>query len=137
MPFATTRDKVRLHYEEAGSGTPVLFVHEFAGDHRSWEMQMRYFSRHYRCIAYAARGYAPSDVPASADAYSYVHFMRDIVDMLDHLRIDKAHIVGLSMGGYAAMQVGLNHPERALSLTLAGTGSGAERDRLAEFRQAQ
>jgi 3-oxoadipate enol-lactonase len=134
MPFATTRDKVRLHYEEAGSGTPILFVHEFGGDHRSWEAQLRYFSRRYRCIAYAARGYVPSDIPP-ADAYSYKHFMNDVVDVLDHLNILKAHIVGLSMGGYTALHVGLNHADRALSLTLAGTGSGSEPDRLEEFRK--
>ncbi len=135
MPFATTRDKVKLHYEEAGSGTPILFVHEFGGDHRSWETQLRYFSRKHRCIAYAARGYTPSDVPASPDAFGYKHFMSDVVDMLDHLAIAKAHIVGLSMGGYTTLHVGLNHPDRALSLTLAGTGSGSERDRQDEFRK--
>lgn len=134
MPFATTRDKVRLHYEEVGSGTPILFVHEFGGDHRSWEMQMRYFGRRHRCIAYAARGYTPSDIPPPG-AYDYKNFMTDVVDMLDHLKIAKAHIVGLSMGGYTALHVGLNHPGRALSLTLAGTGSGSERDRLEEFRK--
>jgi proline iminopeptidase len=135
MPFAKTKDSVQLYFEEAGSGTPILFVHEFAGDYRSWEPQLRYFSRRYRCIAYSARGYKPSDVPSDPHAYSYKHFGTDVVDVLDHLRIDKAHIVGLSMGGYAALQVGLNAPAKALSLTLAGTGSGAERDRLDEFRK--
>ena len=56
MPILTTDDGVKLHYEEAGSGTPVVFVHEFAGDQRSWEPQVRYFSRRYRCITYNARG---------------------------------------------------------------------------------
>ena len=135
MPFATTRDKVRLHYEEAGSGTPILFVHEFGGDHRSWEMQMRYFSRRHRCIAYAARGYTPSDVPPDAESYSYKHMMNDVIGMLDYLDIGKAHIVGLSMGAYSTLHVGLNYPDRAMSLTLAGIGSGSERDRQEEFRK--
>ncbi|MGZ5866307.1 MAG: alpha/beta fold hydrolase, partial [Xanthobacteraceae bacterium] len=135
MPFATTRDNIRLYFEETGSGTPLLFVHEFGGDYRSWEPQVRYFSRRYRCIAYSARGYKPSDVPPIAAVYSYQHFANDVVDVLDHLQIAKAHIVGLSMGGYSTLQVGLNYPARALSLTLAGTGSGAERDRLEEFRK--
>src|SRR5450631_3881857 len=112
MPYATTSDNVRLYYEEVGQGAPILFVHEFAGDHRSWEPQLREFGKRYRCIAYAFRGYTPSDVPASGDAYSYLHVMRDAVAVLDHLKIDAAHIVGLSMGGY---------------MTLAGTGSGSER----------
>jgi 3-oxoadipate enol-lactonase len=102
-------------------------VHEFAGDHRSWEPQMRAFGKRYRCIAYAARGYTPSDVPADKQAYSYKHMMRDCVAVLDHLKIDRAHLVGLSMGGYTTLQVGLNHPDRVLSMTLAGAGSGSER----------
>ena len=135
MPYATTTDNVRLHYEEAGSGPPILFVHEFAGDHRAWEPQMRYFSRSHRCIAYSSRGYRPSDVPDDPAAYSYRHFMGDAVAVLDHLKIAKAHIVGLSMGGYTAVQIGLNHPDRALSLTIAGAGSGSERWFTEEFRR--
>lgn len=127
MPFAITPDKVKLHYEEVGQGTPLLFVHEFAGDHRSWEPQMRAFGKRYRCIAYAARGYTPSDVPTDKQAYSYKHMMRDCVAVLDHLKVDRAHVVGLSMGGYTTLQVGLNHPGRLLSMTLAGAGSGSER----------
>ena len=126
MPFATTRDNFRLHYEEAGSGTPLLFVHEFAGDWRAWEPQMRYFARRYRCITYSARGYTPSDVPPSPDSYGYEKFRDDIVAMLDHLKIEKAHIVGLSMGGYSTAQIGISYPDRARSLTLAGAGSGSD-----------
>ena len=135
MPYATMRDKVRLHYEEVGSGSPILFVHEFGGDHRSWEMQMRYFARRHRCIAYAARGYTPSDVPTDPASYSYKHMMDDVVGMLDHVGIAKAHLVGLSMGAYSTLHVGLNYPARALSLTLAGVGSGSERERAEEFRK--
>jgi 3-oxoadipate enol-lactonase len=135
MPYAITSDNVRLHYEEVGSGLPILFVHEFAGDHRSWEPQLREFGKRYRCIAYAARGYTPSDVPADKDAYSYQHVMRDCVAVLDHLGIDQAHIVGLSMGGYTTLQVALNHPARVRSMTLAGTGSGSERWYTEAFHQ--
>jgi len=127
MPYATTPDNVRLYYEEAGTGTPILFLHEFASDHRGWEPQMRAFARRYRCIAYSARGYAPSDVPADKNAYSYQHVMRDAVAVLDHLKIDQAHLIGLSMGGYTSVQVALNHPGRVRSMVLAGTGSGSER----------
>ena len=127
MPYATTSNNVRLYYEEVGQGVPVLFVHEFASDYRGWEPQMRELGKRYRCITYSARGYAPSDVPADAAAYSYQHVMRDAVAVLDHLKIDSAHIVGLSMGGYTTLQVALNHPARVRSMTLAGTGSGSER----------
>jgi pimeloyl-ACP methyl ester carboxylesterase len=136
MPFATTPDNVRLHYEEAGSGTPVIFVHEFAGDHRAWEPQMRYFARRYRCIAYSARGYTPSDVPPSPEAYGYERFRDDVIAVLDHLKIARAHVVGLSMGGYATLNVGIKYPQRCLSLTMAGTGSGSERGVLEEFRNS-
>jgi 3-oxoadipate enol-lactonase len=136
MAHALTRDGVKLYYEEAGSGSPILFVHEFAADYKSWEPQMRYFSRRHRCITYSARGYAPSDVPASGSAYTYEHFRDDQIAVLDHLGIAKAHIVGLSMGGYSALCLGLKYPDRALSLTLAGTGSGSEAGETEEFRKA-
>ena len=70
MPYATAEDGVKLYYEEAGSGFPLVFVHEFAGDHRSWEPQIRFFSRFHRCIVYGARGYPPSDVPEDVTKYS-------------------------------------------------------------------
>jgi len=127
MPYALAPDNVRLYYEEVGQGVPVLFVHEFASDYRGWEPQMREFGKRYRCVTYSARGYTPSDVPGDAAAYSYQHVMRDAVAVLDHLKIDKAHIVGLSMGGYTTLQVALNNPDRVRSMTLAGTGSGSER----------
>ena len=135
MAFAKTRDATRLYYEEVGSGTPILFLHEFAGDYRSWEPQLRFFSRRHRAIVYSARGYLPSEAPAAPDAYSFRHFMNDAIDVLDQLAIRQAHLVGLSMGGYSTLQVGLNHPDRALSLTLAATGSGSERGRQEEFRR--
>ena len=82
---------------------------------------MRYFSRGHRCIAYSARGYTPSDVPPSADVYTYRHFYTDALAVLDHLKIAKAHLIGLSMGSYSSLQIGLNAPERALSMTLAAS----------------
>lgn len=136
MAYVRTRDGVNLYYEEAGSGTPILFVHEFAADYKSWEPQMRYFARRHRCITYSARGYSPSDVPSSSSAYSYEHFRDDAIDVLDHLRIEKAHVVGLSMGGYSALCLGLQYPQRAISLTLAGTGSGSETGETEEFRRS-
>ncbi len=135
MPFAVTRDNVRLHYEEAGSGTPLVFVHEFAGDHRAWEPQMRYFARRYRCVTFSFRGYLPSDVPPNPSSYGYEHFRDDVIAVMDHLTIDKAHICGLSMGGYATLCVGITYPQRALSLTMAGTGSGSERWFVEDFRK--
>jgi 3-oxoadipate enol-lactonase len=135
MPHAIASDDVRLYFEEAGSGTPILFLHEFAADHTNWEPQMRYFSRGHRCIAYSARGYTPSDVPPSAEAYSYKHFYTDALAVLDHLKIAKAHFIGLSMGSYSSLQVALSAPERMLSMTLAGVGSGSNLENLEAFRK--
>ena len=133
MPTIQASD-VSLYYEEAGSGVPILFIHEMAGDWRSWEPQMRHFSRSHRCITYSARGYHPSSVPDQVEAYSQKHAAADALAVLDGLGIEKAHIVGLSMGSYATVQFGLDYPERALSLTIVGCGSGTE---LATYAHSQ
>ena len=133
MPFATTDDGVRLYYEETGKGVPLIFVHEFAGDHRSWEPQLRHFGRRYRAIAYAARGYPPSDVPDNPDKYSQERAAEDIVAVLNHLGLQQAHVCGLSMGGFATLHLGLLHPGRARSLCIAGCGYGAEPDQRERF----
>ncbi len=134
MPRITTPDGTGLHYEEAGRGTPVLFVHEFGGNHASWEPQMRFFSRRHRCVTYAARGYPPSDVPEDVEQYSQAIAVADAVAVLDGLGIGKAHVVGLSMGGFCTLHLGLRHPGRCLSLTVAGAGYGCEREHEAYFR---
>ena len=124
-------DGTMLHVEECGSGTHVLFVHEFAGDHRSWEPQMRFFARSHRCLTFAARGYPPSDIPTDPKAYSQDIACEDVLAVMNALGIQKAHVVGHSMGAYTALHVGLNHPERCLSVAALGCGWGsnpAERD---------
>ena len=133
MPYADA-DGARLYFEEAGSGTPIVFVHEFATDHRGWEPQMRHFPRRHRCVAFNARGYPPSDVPADLDAYGQEIAARDIAHVMRHLGIGAAHIVGLSMGGNATLHFGLLHPEMALSLTVAGAGYGSGPGQTEAFR---
>ncbi len=135
MPHVTTDDGIKLYYEEAGEGVAVLFVHEFAGDYRSYEPQMRYFARRYRCVAYNARGYPPSDVPAEAGRYSQARARDDIRAVLDGLGIDRAHVVGISMGGFATLHFGIRYGERARSLVIGGCGYGAEKGRRAQFQE--
>jgi 3-oxoadipate enol-lactonase len=135
MPQAKTPDGVNLYYEEAGDGPPLLFVHEYCGDWRSWEPQMRFFARSYRCITYSFRGYPGSDVPGPASMYGQKHAVDDAKHMLDHLDIPKAHIVGLSQGAFATAHFGRLYRDRALSLTLAGRGSGAGRDGHEQFKK--
>ncbi|HZS68477.1 MAG TPA: alpha/beta hydrolase [Burkholderiales bacterium] len=134
MPFAAARDGTRLYFEEAGSGTPVIFVHEFAGDYRSWEPQLRFFSRYFRCIAYNGRGFPPSEVPEDGSRYSQEHARDDVIAVLDHLKVERAHVVGLSMGGFATLHVGIAYPQRTRSLVVAGCGYGAEPDKRDKFR---
>ncbi|MXZ30233.1 MAG: alpha/beta fold hydrolase [Acidimicrobiia bacterium] len=130
-----TADGFSLHTESVGRGEPILFIHEFAGDHRSWEPQIRRFSRSYRCIAYAARGYLPSQVPEDSTAYSQRHAVADAVAVLDALEVPAAHVVGISMGGFCGLHLGVAHPERVRSLVVAGTGYGARPAEAAKFRR--
>lgn len=134
MAMLPTDDGVKLYYEETGSGTPVVFVHEFAGDHRSWEPQVRQLARRYRCITFNARGWPPSEVPQDVAKYSQRRACDDIRCVLDHFKLAKAHIVGLSMGGFATLHFGLNYPDRATSIVVAGAGYGSERDQRDRFR---
>ncbi|OLB04018.1 MAG: alpha/beta hydrolase [Candidatus Rokuibacteriota bacterium] len=124
--MATARvNSINLFYEDEGAGVPLVFVHEFAGDSRSWHLQTRFFARRYRTIAFNARGYPPSDVPEEPKAYSQDQAVDDIRGLLDALKIPKAHVCGLSMGGYATLHFGLRYPERARSLVVAGAGYGS------------
>jgi pimeloyl-ACP methyl ester carboxylesterase len=128
MPFITSTDRTKLYYEEAGRGTPVLFVHEFAGDHRTWEPQLRHFSRGHRCVTFSARGYPPSDIPTDAERYGQDIARGDVIAIMDALGIAKAHIVGHSMGAYTSLHIGIRHPERCISVTAAGCGWGSVAD---------
>ena len=128
MPKISTADGSKLYVEEIGSGTPVVFVHEYAGDYRSWEPQMRHFSRQHRCVTYSQRGYPPSDVPTDPTRYSQELARDDVVAVMDALTIDKAHVVGHSMGAYTALHVGIRYPQRCLSVTAAGCGWGSTPD---------
>src|SRR2546426_7278196 len=97
-PMPTARvDSVNLFFEEVGAGLPLVFVHEFAGDYRSWRLQMGFFSRRYRTLAFNARGYPPSDVPTEPKAYSQDQAADDIRGLLDALGLTKAHVCGLSI----------------------------------------
>ena len=132
MPYIQS-DGVRLYAEETGSGPPIVWVHEFAADLRTWEGQVRRFSRDYRCITYNARGYPPSDVPDADEAYTYEVQCEDLRAVLDGFEIDTAHIVGLSMGAYSGLQFAMRSPERVTSLVFASGGTGASRDNKEQY----
>ena len=132
MPYVKS-NKIKLYYEETGKGYPIIFVHEFGSDLREWEQQVRYFSREYKCITFNARGYPPSEVPEDFKQYGYKHSVDDIANLMKKLKINKAHIIGLSMGAYAALLFGLKYKGMAKSLVIAGVGSGAMPQHRKEF----
>ena len=137
MPFIQS-DGARLFYEEAGTGTPIVFLHEFSGDLWSWEKQIQHFSRRYRCIAFNARGYPPSEVPEAPSLYSHDHAVDDVAVVMRELQIGKAHIVGCSMGSRTTLDFGLRYRRMAMSLSMIGIGSGGDpRDAEAYKRDAE
>lgn len=125
MAHVTARDGTRLYVEDTGAGHPILFLHEFAGDHRSWTRQVAHFSKTHRCVVPAARGYPPSDVPDDALAYGFETAAADAVAVLDSLKIARAHVVGLSMGAYTGLVLAMRHPGRLTALVAAAGGSGS------------
>ena len=118
-------DGVEIYYEVTGEGFPLVWSHEFGGSYESWETQVRYFTRRYQVITYAARGWPPSDVPSDPAAYSQERVVNDLYLLLKYLGIDRAHIGGLSMGGSVALNFGIAHPEMSRSLIVASAGSGS------------
>ena len=130
-----TPDGIDLHTQSVGGGDTVLFIHEFAGDLRSWEPQVRRFSRSYHCVTYNARGYPPSGTPDDPAAYSQQHALSDAVAVLDGLGVQRAHVFGNSMGGFAALFLAMRHPQRVRSAVAAGTGYGAHPEAAQQFRK--
>ncbi len=136
MPYTKTDDGVRLCYEQYGSGdTDILFLHEFAGDHRSWEPQVRHFARRYRCITFAARGYPPSDVPSRPEAYSQARAVDDAIAVLEAAGSRRACVVGNSMGGFTALHLGLRALPTVAAVVISGCGYGAHPDKESQFRE--
>jgi pimeloyl-ACP methyl ester carboxylesterase len=117
---------VRLCVQSTGSGRPIVFLHELAGDLRNWDRQVEFFAPRYRCVTFNARGYPPSDVPEDPAQYSQAQAVRDVAAVMSHCALDDAHVVGLSMGGYAALNFAIAHPERVRSVVAAGTGHGSD-----------
>lgn len=126
MPYVDADDGVRLYFEEAGSGIPIVFVHEYGADYRTWEPQLRHFAKRYRCIAFNARGFAPSDIPTSVEAYSQDRAVEDLATVIRSLKLGPAHVIGLAMGSFATLFHSLKNPELCRSQVVAGCGYGAD-----------
>lgn len=136
MPTANVNG-VEIYYEETGQGAPLVFSHEFGGDHRSWEPQARYFARRYRVVTYNHRGYPPSGVPKAASDYSQDLLVADLHGLVKHLGLGPIHLVGCSMGANAARDFALAHSGMVRSLTLVGAGAGSvNREQFLEGQRA-
>lgn len=120
MPFYRSGD-INLFYEESGSGDALLFLHGFTLDHRMWPAQSQFFSKSFRVIIPDSRGHGKSDAPQTG--YSRDHRLEDLKNLLDELKIETAHLVGLSMGGSTAIGFALKYPESLKSLVLVSTGA--------------
>lgn len=108
-----------LNYQVGGQGTPVIFVHGFSLDSRMWQPQIEHFTKTHQVITYDMRGFGKSPLPDG----SYNH-AEDLHNLINELKIQKVHLVGLSLGGEVAIDYTLTYPETILSLTLADTSLG-------------
>ncbi|MBD19508.1 MAG: alpha/beta hydrolase [Rhodospirillaceae bacterium] len=127
MTFIETNG-TKLYTEAHGKGPAIIFVHEFADNLESWSMQIAALSRRYKCITFNARGYPPSGVPEEPEQYSQKIAAEDIKAVLDGYSLQSAHIVGCSMGAFAALHFAILYPENALSIALISCGYGAPKD---------
>lgn len=126
MPQAKASDGTKLYYETQGSGPAIVFVHELAGTCHSFDLQVAALKGKFRCITFNARGYPPSDVPASVESYSQDIAAADIGAVLDAAGEKDAHVMGVSMGSAAALQFALAQPSRVRSAILCSIGSGSD-----------
>lgn len=123
MPLASVNG-IDLYYEQTGAGFPLVLSHEYAGDYRSWEPQVRFFAPRYRVITYNQRGYPPSTVPPDAAAYTNEQLVEDLRKFFAFLGIRRAHLAGLALGATVALNFGIAYPDMVASLTIAGCGTG-------------
>ena len=116
---------VRIHYEERGSGTAMVWAHGLGGTWQAWEKVMNFFQDRYRVIAYDARGHGSSEKPDKLEAYSQDIMMEDMRGLMDALDINKAIVGGHSMGANVALNLAFRYPERCIGLIPVGIGSGS------------
>jgi pimeloyl-ACP methyl ester carboxylesterase len=120
---------VQIHYQEYGSGDPVVLVHGFASSaQHNWGVTGWFdtLSPHYRVIALDCRGHGRSGKPHDAAAYAGAAMEADVIGLLDHLGIERTRLMGYSMGGRIALGLLVNHPERLRAVVLGGVGTGAQ-----------
>ena len=118
MPFATVNG-ITIHYEVQGRGVPLVLISGFGGGMESWVFQVPLLRTHFQLIRFENRGIGKTDSPPGP--YTMTSLADDVIGLLDHLGIECANILGISMGGMVAQEIAINHPARVLKLVLAST----------------
>jgi 3-oxoadipate enol-lactonase len=114
-------DGIRINYDEAGSGENLILIHGLGFTRRSWSLQLPAFSKRYRTIAPDCRGHGDSDKPA--EQHGVRDMSEDLYGLMNALGLDRAHILGISMGGQVAQQFALDHATKVIKLVLCDTRS--------------
>jgi pimeloyl-ACP methyl ester carboxylesterase len=126
VPFARTDDRVRLYYEAHGrGGTPLVLAYGIGGNADMWDVNRDALAAHHRLVLWEPRGHARSDSPEDPAKYSFQRWALDLKAVLDHLRIQKAHVGGLSLGAGIATRFALKFPARVRSLVVTNSSSAA------------
>jgi pimeloyl-ACP methyl ester carboxylesterase len=125
MPYARTDDRLRLYYEEHGSGTPLVLAYGIGGNTDMWDTNTAALAARHRVILWEPRGHARSDSPEDPARYSFARWALDLRDLLDHLRIRRAHVGGLSLGAGIATRFALRYPARVRSLIVTNSSSAS------------
>jgi pimeloyl-ACP methyl ester carboxylesterase len=123
MPTAPIRD-ILTYYEDAGSGDPLFLIMGYSGDLQAWAFQVPVLSKHFRVITLDNRGAGRTSAPDRP--YTIAGMADDVVALMDHLGIAKAHVLGFSMGGYIAQSLALTHPNKVDKLILLSTAPYVE-----------
>jgi pimeloyl-ACP methyl ester carboxylesterase len=125
MAFARLHD-LNIHYQRHGGGEALVLLHGLGSSSYDWEFQVPAFSRHFHVIAPCLRGFGDSDKPPGP--YSISQYANDVVALLDHLGIERCHVLGFSMGGAIAFQLAVDQPNRLDSLIVVNSQPSFELD---------
>jgi 3-oxoadipate enol-lactonase len=133
MPYADSKD-AELYYEEEGAGHPLIMIMGLGGAHGGWFLQVPAFRKHFRVITYDPRGLGLSK--DSGEPYTMRTMADDAIAILDHLQIERSHVLGESLGGMVAQEVAIAYPERVRKLVLMATTPGGTQEITPEIRKA-
>ena len=125
MPYVRTDDRVKIYYEEHGTGTPLVLAYGIGGNADLWDVNTPALAARHRVVLWEPRGHARSDSPDDPARYSFARWALDLKCVLDHLKIKTAHVGGLSLGAGIATRFTLRFPARVRSLLITNSSSAA------------